>query len=182
MRHSSVVRRRPGKAALQALAILGLAAAAAIVLPGGAGAQQHVHGASKPAATALSSTAGAPPAKAAQNSCDVCVERGALVDPRTYSGWNDTDVKKSYEAARKYPATLDLIHCFCECKESPREHHKTLLTCFTSQHAAGCGICQHEAIMAAKMKDEGATDEEVEYTVESLHKTEGHKPTKGRGI
>lgn len=180
MRHSSILSRRPGTAALQALVILGLSAAAAIVLPRAGGAQQHDHASMKAAAPPSKSAPAA--ARAGQNSCGVCLERGALVDPKAYSGWNDPDVKRAYEAARKYPATMDLLHCFCECKESPREHHKTLLTCFTNEHAAGCGICQHEAIMAAKMKDDGATDEEVEYTVESLHKTDGHKPTKGRGI
>lgn len=137
--------------------------------------QEHHH--------ASATTAAAPAGAAvAQNSCTTCLERNALFNPARFNGWNDTDVKKSYEAAAKYPNTMDLLHCFCECKESPREHHKTLLTCYTSQHAAGCGICQHEAIMAAKLKDEGASDEEVEYTVESLHKTDSHPPTKGRGI
>ena len=121
-------------------------------------------------------------APAPTNGCDVCLEKSPLQSPSKYAGWNDTDVKKSYEAARKYPATIDILHCFCECAESPREHHKSLLTCFTNDHAAGCGICQHEAILAAKLKDEGASDEEVEYIVESLHKTDKHPPTKGRGI
>ncbi len=136
---------------------------------------QHQHGApAKPAA-------GAKPAAAQQNSCSSCVERGAVLDPAKFSSWDNPDVKKSYEAAKKYPDTMDRIHCFCECKESPREHHKTLLTCFTNEHAAGCGICQHEALMAAKLKEQGASDEEVEITVESLHKTDGHAPTTGRG-
>ncbi|MCA1611602.1 MAG: PCYCGC domain-containing protein [Acidobacteria bacterium] len=88
---------------------------------------------------------------------------------------------KGTVAKAKYPDTMDRLHCFCECKESPREHHKTLLTCFTNDHAAGCGICQHEALMAAKLKDQGASDEEVEITVEAVHKTDGHPPTAGRG-
>jgi hypothetical protein len=124
----------------------------------------------------------AAPAKVHLNSCAVCLERAPLLDPARYTGWENGDVKRAYEAAAKYPATIDLLHCFCECQESPREQHKTLLTCFTSQHAAGCGICQHEALMAAKLKDEGRSDEEVEFTVESLHKTDGHRPTKGRGL
>ncbi|HYK43094.1 MAG TPA: PCYCGC motif-containing (lipo)protein [Thermoanaerobaculia bacterium] len=172
-------------AALRAVLILGAAAATAIALPAGKAeppAQEHQHGASKPAARAPSASAKKDASQAATNGCSVCLEQRPLQNPSIYAGWNDTDVKKAYEAARKYPATLDLIHCFCECKESPREHHKTLLTCFTNEHAAGCGICQHEAILAAKLKDDGASDEEVEFTVESLHKTDKHPPTKGRGI
>lgn len=153
-----------------------LAGIALLAAPAAQDAHHHA------AAPAEKSAKDAPAKGASQNSCAICLEREPLVNPARYNGWNDLDVKKAYEAAAKYPATLDLIHCFCECKESPREHHKTLLTCFTSQHAAGCGLCQHEAIMAAKLKDDGASDEEVEYTVESLHKTDNHPPTKGRGI
>ena len=76
-------------------------------------------------------------------------------------------------------ATLDRLHCFCECKESPREHHKTLLTCYTSNHAAGCGICLKEALMAAELKEKGLPDDQIENTVESVFKTDGHKPTGG---
>ena len=176
-----LTRGRSRMAALRAVLVLGAAAATALALPAEKAqpAQTHQHGAAKSAAPdpAKKSAAQAP-----TNGCSVCLEQRPLQNPSIYAGWNDTDVKKAYEAARKYPATIDLLHCFCECKESPREHHKSLLTCFTNEHAAGCGICQHEAILAAKLKDEGASDEEVEYTVESLHKTDKHPPTKGRGI
>lgn len=168
--HSSRVGILIGAGVVALLAGIAVLAAA----PASHQAQEHHH----PATAAPATAAGKTP----QNSCTTCLERGALFNPARFNGWNDTDVKKAYEAAAKYPDMLDQIHCFCECKESPREHHKTLLTCFTSQHAAGCGICQHEAILAAKLKDEGASDAEVEYTVESLHKTENHPPTKGRGV
>jgi hypothetical protein len=140
---------------------------------------QHAHGNAAPAAAKARP---APSGTGAKNSCAACIERAPVLDPARYASWNDQDVRRAYEAARKYPDTLDRIHCFCECKESPREHHKTLLTCFTTEHGAGCGICQHEANLAAKLKDKGASDEEVEATVESVHKTEGHPPTKGRGV
>lgn len=123
-----------------------------------------------------------PAAPAAANSCAACVERGAILDPAVFPNGIEPDVRLSYEAARRYPDTLDRLHCFCECKESPREHHKSLLTCFTSPHAAGCGICQREAILAARLKDQGMSDEQVETTVESVSKTDGHAPTFGRGM
>lgn len=144
---------------------------------------QHQHSASADKAEKTATGAKPPAANAgAKNSCAACLERAPILDPAKFAGWNDVDVKRSYEVARKYPDTLDRIHCFCECRESPREHHKTLLTCFTDEHAAGCGICQHEALMAAKLKDQGVSDEQVEATVESLHKTQGHPPTTGRGL
>jgi hypothetical protein len=120
--------------------------------------------------------------KANKNSCNTCLERGVVLDPNQFTQGYEPDVKLAYEAARKYPDLIDRMHCFCECKESQREHHKTLLTCFTNLHAAGCGVCQREAIMAAKLKAQGVSDDEVEITVESIHKTDGHPPTFGRGL
>ena len=126
--------------------------------------------------------AATPAPRAPQNSCSSCLERGVVLDPIRFAKGFEPDVKASYEAARKYPDMLDRLHCFCECKESAREHHKTLLTCFTNEHAAGCGICQHEALLAARLKDQGASDADVELTVESLHKLDNHAPTFGRGL
>ena len=135
-----------------------------------------------PTAAAPAGKPAAPAATTAMNSCRTCVERGAVLDPSRLPNGTEADVRLSYEAARKYPDTLDRLHCFCECKESLRERHKTLLTCFTSTHAAGCGICQREAILAARLKDQGLPDEQVELTVESAAKTDGHAPTFGRGL
>lgn len=118
----------------------------------------------------------------ALNSCTRCLERRAVLDPNLFAQGYERDVKAAYEAARQYPDLLDRIHCFCECKESPREHHKTLLTCFTNTHAAGCGICVNEALLAARLKEQGNSDEQVETTVESLNKLDGHPPTFGRGL
>jgi len=123
-----------------------------------------------------------PPKKEIPAGCRACVEKGAVLDPRQFARGYEPEVQRAYDAARRYPDLIDRLHCFCECKESPREHHKTLLTCFTSLHAAGCGICQEEAIEAAKMKSQGSPDDQIEITVESLHKTDGHPPTFGRGI
>ena len=75
------------------------------------------------------------------------------------------------------PATIDRLHCFCECAESPQFHHKTLLTCFTDNHAAGCGICMKEALLAADLKQKGASDDEIIQMVDSMFRTDGHPPT-----
>ncbi|HEY3202146.1 MAG TPA: PCYCGC motif-containing (lipo)protein [Thermoanaerobaculia bacterium] len=111
------------------------------------------------------------------NSCSTCVERRPTLDPELFAKGYEPEVKPGYEAARKYPATLDRIHCFCECAENPRFHHKTLLTCFTDLHGAGCGICLSEARLAALLKDKGLSDAEVRNTVESVHRTDGHPST-----
>ena len=111
------------------------------------------------------------------NSCPACKERRPTLDPEQFSKGYEPEVKPGYEIALKYPATLDRLHCFCECAESPTFHHKTLLTCFTDMHAAGCGICLSEARLAAQLKDKGLSDEEIKVTVESVYRTDGHPPT-----
>ncbi|HEY3172848.1 MAG TPA: CYCXC family (seleno)protein [Thermoanaerobaculia bacterium] len=122
----------------------------------------------------------APPAT---NSCASCTERGAVLDPALFTDTRiyEAEVRPAYEVARKYPATLDRLHCFCECQESMIHRHKTLLTCFTSKHAAGCGICMNEAILAGELKDKGLADDQIENTVESVFRTDGHRPTVGPG-
>jgi Protein of unknown function with PCYCGC motif len=116
-------------------------------------------------------------------SCTACVEKGAVLDPSLFSDTTrfEPEVRPAYEIARKYPATLDRLHCFCECQESMIHRHKTLLTCYTSTHAAGCGICLREALLAGDLKAKGLADDQIENTVESVFKTDGHRPTRGPG-
>jgi hypothetical protein len=141
------------------------------------------------AVLALAATAAAPkssktvPKKAPgapANSCATCVERGVVLPSKLFADPRfDKEVVPAYEAALKYPQTLDRLHCFCECQESMIHRHKTLLTCFTTNHAAGCGICLREALMAAQLKEKGVPDDQIENTVESVFKTDGHRPTQG---
>jgi hypothetical protein len=116
------------------------------------------------------------------NACTTCLERRPILDSLLFESASDRDVPRAYEAARRFPDIIDRLHCFCECKENEKERHKTLLTCFTSEHAAGCGICQKEALLAAQLKDRGIADDDIERTVESLFRLDGHPPTFGRGM
>jgi hypothetical protein len=116
------------------------------------------------------------------NTCTTCLERRPILDSLLFQSVSDRDVPRAYEAARRFPDIIDRLHCFCECKENQKEGHKTLLTCFTSEHAAGCGICQKEALLAAQLKDRGIADDDIERTVESLFRLDGHPPTFGRGM
>ena len=125
----------------------------------------------------LASTSKPKPTPEPTNSCTNCKERRQTLDPAKFAKGYDAEVQKGYAIARKYPATLDRLHCFCECAESPMFQHKTLLTCFVSTHAAGCGICLSEARLAADLKEKGLSDDEIKNTVESVHRTDGHPPT-----
>ena len=106
------------------------------------------------------------PAKS--NGCSTCRETKPLVDPAELEDF-DAESRPAYAAAKKYPETIDKIHCYCGCEQSPNLHHKSLLTCYTSLHATGCEICRGEAELAAKMKGEGSTDDEVKKVVEAFY-------------
>lgn len=128
-------------------------------------------------AIALTFVAAAPkqkPTAEPTNSCTGCVERRPTLDPARFGSNIEPEVRRGYAIARQFAATLDRLHCFCECAESPMFRHKTLLTCFTDMHAAGCGICLSEARLAAQLKERGVSDAEIKNTVESVHRTEGH--------
>jgi Pyruvate/2-oxoacid:ferredoxin oxidoreductase delta subunit len=151
---------RPAAVALSALVALGAVASAA--------STRQKAAPRKPA-----------PAAAAKNSCASCSEKAPVLDPKLFADTTryEPEVVPAYEVARKYPQTLDRLHCFCECQESMTHRHKTLLTCFTTDHAAGCGICIREAVLAGELKDKGLPDDQIENTVESAFRTDGHRPT-----
>ncbi len=115
--------------------------------------------------------AGKTPAKAVNASCAACREKKPVIDPANLDD-SDTESRPAYAAASKYPETIDKIHCYCGCEESPNLHHASLLTCFTSLHATGCEICRGEAELAGKMKNEGSPDDEIKKVVESFYRKE----------
>lgn len=102
------------------------------------------------------------------NGCSACKEKNPVLDPASLSD-DDAAARPAYAIAQKYPETIDKIHCYCGCEDSPNLHHASLLTCYTSLHATGCEICRGEAEMAGKMKNEGSSDEEVKKVVEAFY-------------
>lgn len=69
-------------------------------------------------------------------------------------------VLESYEAARKYPAVMDGILCSCSCG-GKRGSHRSLLVCFETPQATGCGECQLEGVFVGKLAKEGKTLAEI---------------------
>lgn len=76
----------------------------------------------------------------------------------------------AYQIAEEMPQTLDALYCYCNCKENPTLLHKTLLTCYTSDHAAKCGICMHEAEMASGLTKQGKGIPEIRAAVDAFYK------------
>jgi len=60
---------------------------------------------------------------------------------------------------------LDGLYCHCEC--SKHSDHRSLLSCFESDHGAMCDICLGEAAMAFKMTQEGKNLSEIRSAIDA---------------
>jgi len=73
-------------------------------------------------------------------------------------------VVQTYQAVRAIPEVLDGLYCNCHCKEEAG--HRSLLTCFQSQHGAGCDICLGEAQTALEMHAQGKSLAEIRSQID----------------
>jgi hypothetical protein len=71
---------------------------------------------------------------------------------------------EAYIAARSVPAVMDGLYCHCNCSRT--FGHRSLLTCFESDHAAYCDICMGEAMTAARLAQKGGSLEEIRAAIE----------------
>jgi hypothetical protein len=89
------------------------------------------------AAIALTSNDGATKGASAAGQADESLRRGetrATIDPSLFS---HPKVRAAYQVAKEIPWVLDSIYCFCFCEENPAFRHKSLLSCYVDNHAAG---------------------------------------------
>jgi hypothetical protein len=89
---------------------------------------------------------------------------GAAVLPASQFG-QDERLVRAYTAAREMPEVFDGLYCYCRCKEN--FGHRSLLTCFESEHGASCDICLGEAKLAADMHARGASLEEIRAAIDA---------------
>ncbi|MGC1399586.1 CYCXC family (seleno)protein [Candidatus Binatus sp.] len=85
---------------------------------------------------------------------DGAPERVTL-DPNQFVG----PVKQAYEVAKKNPALLAQLHCYCGCDKT--YGHKSLLDCYRGTHASVCAICLGEALTAEQMSEQGSPVEQI---------------------
>lgn len=71
---------------------------------------------------------------------------------------------EAYAAARTAPATLDGVYCHCDC--SKHSGHRSLLTCFESDHGAYCDVCMGEAILASQLAARGTSLVEIRAAID----------------
>jgi hypothetical protein len=91
------------------------------------------------------------------------ITAAAVLPPSTYAGYDP--IVRAYEAAQQVPQVLDGLYCHCQCREN--FSHRSLLSCFESEHGASCDICQGEARLAAEMHRQGRTLEEIRRAVDA---------------
>lgn len=78
---------------------------------------------------------------------------------------NTPGVLEAYEAARRVPQVLDGVYCHCNCSKS--FGHRSLLTCFESEHGSRCDICVGEAMLAARLAARGTSLEQIRKAIDA---------------
>jgi hypothetical protein len=73
-------------------------------------------------------------------------------------------VLRTYQLAREIPGTLDGLYCHCHCREDAG--HRSLLTCFQSQHGAGCDVCLGEGEMAHELQGQGKSIQDIRQQID----------------
>lgn len=76
-------------------------------------------------------------------------------------------VSAVYTQAAEIASTLDGLYCHCDC--SKHSDHRSLLTCFESDHGAACDICLTEAAIAYRMTKNGRTLDEIRTAIDELY-------------
>jgi uncharacterized protein with PCYCGC motif len=83
------------------------------------------------------------------------------------AAFTDARVRDAYVAAKKYAHVLESIYCYCRCKENIG--HRALVECFESDHASHCDVCMNEAMIAARMTEQGKTPKEIQKAIDAFY-------------
>ena len=73
---------------------------------------------------------------------------GPTLNPDSFAG----PVRDAYRAVREIPVTIAQLPCYCHCDQG--FGHKSLYSCFESDHASHCAVCVQEALLALKLEKE----------------------------
>ena len=84
----------------------------------------------------------------------------STLSPELFTG----NQKLAYQIAKEIPQTLAQLPCYCHCDRS--HGHKSLHSCFESEHGESCGICIGEALMAYDLqKRSGLSASEIRQRI-----------------
>lgn len=67
--------------------------------------------------------------------------------------------RAAYMAAQEIPQTLAQLPCYCHCDIG--FGHKSLHSCFETDHGAHCAVCVNEALLAYQMEKNGLTPTQI---------------------
>jgi hypothetical protein len=73
-------------------------------------------------------------------------------------------IETAYQVAHDMPDVLDQLYCYCECDK--HSGHRSLLSCYTDQHAANCDVCVNEAVDASRMMKQGYKMTEIKSAID----------------
>jgi len=73
-------------------------------------------------------------------------------------------VLEAYAAARDAPQVMDGLYCHCQCARNLG--HRSLLTCFESDHGSQCDICMGEAMLASELAARGSTLDQIRHAID----------------
>lgn len=77
----------------------------------------------------------------------------------------EPEVADVYEMARQIPDVIDGIYCYCDCHK--HYGHRSLLSCFESEHGSGCDVCMQEVVMAYRMHQQGKTLQQIRAAIDA---------------
>jgi hypothetical protein len=70
---------------------------------------------------------------------------------------------RSYKAAAKVSNVIYQLPCYCHCDRTAG--HKSLHSCFESEHGAHCSTCMKEAFFAQEMTAKGKTPAQIRAAI-----------------
>lgn len=80
-------------------------------------------------------------------------------------------IAQTYAMAAQIPSLLDGLYCHCDCHK--HHGHRSLLSCFESEHASGCDICMGEAQLAFRMHQEGQSLQQIRVAIDAAYGNHG---------
>jgi hypothetical protein len=85
---------------------------------------------------------------------------GPTLPPEQFFG----RAREAYQVVREIPQTIAQLPCYCYCDEG--HGHKSLYTCYESDHSAQCATCIQEALLAYRLqKEQGLTPEQIRQRI-----------------
>ena len=97
------------------------------------------------------------------SSVELRIPPGGETEPTLSPALFNGKIARAYKVAKEIPEVLDKVWCYCDCEN--HADHKSLKTCYTSEHASFCGICMDEALMVYDLHKKGFPIDDIRKEV-----------------